>query len=225
MTAPRSPARPGLRDTAGRWAMGALGSFLANSPLFRLPESLYLEPSLRLLEVGCGRGSLLRMLNERLRFDRAPVGVDLSPAALRLADRDERKASRPSRLALATATALPFAEQSFDLVLCGHLVRRLSDGELHSFLSEIRRVLASGGLALLWEFAPTGNARLDAWNRWVIATAAQQPQLRSSRDLIGFAERAGFEFVRDAALRPFLLPPIPRASILIGNAPDGWLQR
>jgi hypothetical protein len=34
------------------------------------------------------------------------------------------------------------------------------------------------------------------------------------------AEESGFTFTRDADLRPFLLPPIPRASILIGKRPD-----
>jgi len=48
--------------------------------------------------------------------------------------------------------------------------------------------------------------------------------LRSTSTLLKHAERAGFEFWRDAVLRPFFLPPIPRASILVGRAPEGWQQ-
>ena len=36
------------------------------------------------------------------------------------------------------------------------------------------------------------------------------------------AEAGGFPFVTDANLRPFLFPPIPRASVLIGIPPEGY---
>ena len=67
---------------------------------------------------------------------------------------------------------------------------------------------------------PTGRAALDAWNRRVLATGLAEPRLRSSRALLRAAERAGFPFAIEAGLRPFLLPPIPRASILIGRPPE-----
>ena len=203
-----------------RWAMGAMGAFFINSPLFRLPESLHLDGPTRLLDIGCGRGSVMRILNHRVRFEQPPVGVDFSATALRLADRDERRAGRPSRLVRAAATALPFADGSFDLVLCGHLLKHLDDQELLALLGEIHRLLASGGLALLWEFAATGNRRLDAWNVRVLSRDIHQQRLRSTAALLRFAQLSGIEFRRDAELRPFLLPPIPRASILIGRPPD-----
>jgi hypothetical protein len=49
-----------------------------------------------------------------------------------------------------------------------------------------------------------------------------EPRLRSTSTLLRRAQAAGFDFARDAILRPFLLPPIPRASILVGRAPEGW---
>lgn len=213
-------ARPSIGSAITRWANSPAGIFLTNSPLFRLPENLQLEPSLRVLEIGAGRGALLRMLDGRMRFDSAPVGIDGSAQALRLARRDERRAGNPLRLARATASALPFAADSFDLVLCGYLVRRVDDAELIELLREIRRTLSEGGLALIWDFALTGNRILDRWNARVLSTGVDAPRLRSTRALLQAAELAGFEFLRDAQLRPFLLPPIPRASILIGRPPS-----
>ena len=200
--------------------MGSLGAFFFNSPLFRLPESLRLDASVRLLDAGCGRGALMRMLDGRVHFRRPPVGIDASAVALRLASRDQRRSARTSHLARAAATELPFADRAFDLVISGYAARYLSDKELLAFLLEIRRVLAGGGLALLWEFAPSGNPRLDAWNRRVLSAGAASPRLRSTTALLQFAELAGFEFLRDAQLRPFLVPPVPRASILIGRPPE-----
>jgi ubiquinone/menaquinone biosynthesis C-methylase UbiE len=199
--------------------MGAMGAFFVNGPLFQLPENLRLDSSLRLLDIGCGRGAVMRMLDARVRFEHPPVGVDFSSAALQLADADERHAWRPTRLVRGTATALPLADGSFDLVICGHVLKHLDDSEALRLFREILRVLAPGGLALLWEFAPTGNRRLDAWNEAVLAAGVRAPRLRSTLALLQLAKLTGIEFRRAARLRPFLVPPIPRASVLIGNPP------
>jgi SAM-dependent methyltransferase len=214
-------ARPSLGSIASRWAMSPMGVFLTSSPLFRLPESLQLTSSLRVLEIGTGRGALLRMLDSRLRLDHPLTGIDLSTQPLRLAQRDEQRAGGSLRLARASGTALPFADGSFDLVLCGHHIRQLDDPELIELLREIRRTLAEGGLAVIWDFALTGNGTLDRWNARVLASGGKSPRLRSTQALLQAADLAGFEFARDARLRPFLLPPIPRASILIGRPPSG----
>jgi ubiquinone/menaquinone biosynthesis C-methylase UbiE len=188
----------------------------------RLPENLALKPQQRWLDVGCGRGALLRFLDQRVGFEQTPVGLDFSPAALRLARRDANEAGHEVGLTCATATALPFHEQTFDLVTCGYLIKHLTDEELDEFLGELRRVLAGGGLALLWEFAPSGSERLDDWNRMWLGANVRHPRLRSTASLLKRAQAAGFEFTRDAMLRPFLLPPMPRASVLLGRAPEGW---
>jgi len=213
---------PGVSSAFIRWAMTAPGQWAVNSPLMRLPENLAVRASQRWLDVGCGRGTLLRLIGQRVGFDRAPIGVDFSPAALRLARRDAVRAGHQAALACAAATALPFHDQTFDLITCGYLMKHLTDEELDTFLLEVRRVLAGGGLALLWDFAPSGSDRLDAWNRLWLGAGVSEPHVRSTSTLLKRAKAAGFEFIRDATLRPFLFPPIPRASILIGRAPEGW---
>ncbi len=209
-----------LRSRLHLWGMGALGTFFVNSPLFRLPENLQLDPDLRVLEVGTGRGSLLRMLDSRVHFDTAPAGIDGSPSTLQRARRDEARAERPSRLARATSTDLPFADGSFDLILCGHAIGHLPDDELLESLREFRRVLGVGGLALIWDFSPSGKRVLDRWYRRLLFIGSRAQQMRSTVALLQAAELAGFGFFRDAGLRPFLFPPVPRASILIGVPPD-----
>jgi ubiquinone/menaquinone biosynthesis C-methylase UbiE len=205
-----------------RWAMSAPGQWTVNTPLMRLPENLALRPQQRWLDVGCGRGALLRFIDAQVQFERAPVGVDFSPAALRLARQDSRSAERPLDFSCGTATALPFRDGSFDLITGGYLLKHLTDGELDAFLAELRRVLAGGGLAVLWEFAPSGSARLDAWNRRWLGARVREPRLRSVSELTRRARAAGFDLARNASLRPFLFPPMPRASVLIGKAPEGW---
>lgn len=209
--------------TVLRAAMTPFGQYLVNTPLYRLPESLHITPRQRLLDIGCGRGGLLRVLSGRVPFEQPPVGVDFSGAVLALAARDAARAGIPLHFVHGTATALPLADRSFDIVTCGYVIKHLSDDELRHCLDEVQRVLAPGGLAVLWDFAPVHDARLNVWNKRVMsAGGVQDPRLRSTRRLLRFAEEAGFSFVRRANLRPFLLPPIPRASVLVGIPPEHW---
>lgn len=213
-------SRPSLSSLAMRWLLGEQGAFLVNTPVLRLPTELNLDGSERVLDIGCGRASLLRLLDRQLPFQHDPVGLDFSAALLGLAAHDEARAGRPTALVRGSAVALPFATGSYQLVLCGHLVKHLDDDGLRDLLDEVYRVLAPGGLALIWDFAPTGRRLLDAWNRRCITTGVEEPQLRTVRTLLGFAEAAGFPFAVDAELRPFLVPPIPRACVLIGRPPE-----
>ncbi len=199
--------------------MGPLGQWFANAPLYRLKTNLKLDHTVRLLDIGVGRGTVMRMLDDALECDRAPVGLDVSRTALRLADADEENPDRGAGLVQGSATALPFADGSFNLVLCGHLVKHLEDDDVRALFIEVRRVLEPGGLALIWEFGPAGHRALDAWNARSLSSGVRHPRLRSTKTLRRLAEEAGFTFTRDADLRPFLLPPIPRASILIGRPP------
>ena len=211
--------RPSLSAIAMRWLLGEQGAFLINTPAVRLPSELRLDRSERVLDIGCGRGALLRQLDRQLHFERDPVGLDFSRAMLGLAAADEARAGRPSALVRGSAIALPFAAERFSLVLCGHLLKHLDDDAVRDLLDNIWRVLAPGGLAVLWEFAPTGRRRLDAWNRRWLTAGVQPQRLRSTARLLALARGAGFPFATDAELRPFLVPPIPRASVLIGRPP------
>jgi SAM-dependent methyltransferase len=210
---------------AKRWWWGGATQALVNTALYRLPEHLKLTERTRLLDLGCGRGALLRALDDQLRLETPPVGLDLSRALLRQAQRDEGNPHRHAGLVEGTPTTLPFRDGAFTLVTCGYQLRHRTDDEARALLMEIHRVLEPGGLAVVWEYGPSGNRRLDAWNSRVLALggiAGPLPRLRSSRTLLRLAGEAGFEFTRYADLRPFLAPPIPRASILVGRPPEGF---
>ena len=106
--------------------------------------------------------------------------------------------------------------------LGGSRLMHLVGAEARGGCGELGGVRAGGGWALIWEFAPTGNPRLDGFNEWVLSRGVASPRLRSTVALRALAQQAGFEFHRNAGLRPFLFPPIPRASVLVGRPPEGW---
>ena len=116
-----------------------------------------LKPGVRWLDLGCGSGANLAMLD-----DLSPglvAGVDLSSLALDLA-----RQARPNALLLRADLneRLPLRSKSFDLVTVYNVLYHQWIRSELSILREIRRVLAPGGLLLLTEPAfPALTRALD----------------------------------------------------------------
>lgn len=87
------------------------------------------EDATRILDVGCGDG----FITDRLPADRDVIGVDLSPVAL-------AHVKRPTQIA--DATALPFADRSFDLVMANDIIEHFEASPRAKALAEIGRVAA-----------------------------------------------------------------------------------
>lgn len=225
MSAPKDYDRwitsSGPNAAAMRFAMSVPGQILVNTAAFRLPEEVKIEPTWRLLDLGCGRGSLARVLTQRVGLEEPPVGVDASREMLALGRRDE--ATPTDRLVQGDLASLPLGDDLFNLAISGHALKYLTDDQLRACLVEVRRVMKPGGLFLAWDFAPTRSELLDRWNRFVLeAGGVPFERLRGYRELRQLAYDAGFDWVQSASLRPFLLPPIPRVSVIMGKAPEGW---
>ncbi len=109
-----------------------IARLLINGFLSAVSDLYAAAPAREVLEVGCGEGELCERL-ARLRPGRF-VGTDLSPRILEVAR--GRHPGLP--LAAQSATALGFADRSFDLVLACEVLEHLPDPE--AALREIARV-------------------------------------------------------------------------------------
>lgn len=94
------------------------------------------------LDVGCGTGEILARL--AAKYPQASfVGIDLEePHLARAAERCAAFAGRV-RFQPGDALALPFADSTFDLVICRHVLQAVPDAG--HVIGEIRRVLRPGG--------------------------------------------------------------------------------
>lgn len=103
-----------------------------------------------ILDLGCGPGALALRLARR-RPSCALAGVDLSPAMVRLARSRLRREGMEGRLRFAegNATALPFPEASFDLVLSTLSLHHWRDRA--GAMREIHRVLRPDGEAWIYD--------------------------------------------------------------------------
>ena len=108
---------------------------------FLLP---HLRPGMRLLDVGCGPGSITRGLAERLAPGQV-VGVDLSKEALDGARRDAvARGLTNLHYQEGSVYQLPFANASFDAVYAHQVLQHLRERE--SAVREMLRVVRPGGL-------------------------------------------------------------------------------
>ncbi len=112
-------------------------------------EVVEVTPGMRVLDVGCGRGEILRHC---ARLGARACGVDYAPVALRMAW-EVAMADEETRGVMgvyqANAKRLPFPAACFDRVLMFDLVEHLHPWELDRALAEARRVLRPDGRLII----------------------------------------------------------------------------
>ncbi|HEX5869602.1 MAG TPA: methyltransferase domain-containing protein [Longimicrobium sp.] len=118
-------------------------------------EQVACRPGDRVLEIGCGTGSLL-VLVKKAQPGAEAVGLDPDPAALAIARRKAGRAGIDIRLDEGFADALPYPDASFDRVLSSFMYHHLSRQVKADTLREVRRVLKPGGRFHMVDFAPSG---------------------------------------------------------------------
>jgi ubiquinone/menaquinone biosynthesis C-methylase UbiE len=123
-----------------------------------LLDQASLKPGYRMLDVGCGTGTLA-VLIKRLHPDVAIVGIDPDPKALARARRKGSRASVSIQFDQGFGDELPYPEASFDRVFSSFMFHHLPSAEKGKTLRAVRRVLKPGGTLHMLDFAgPEGGA-------------------------------------------------------------------
>lgn len=143
------------RPLGGRLLMGAMGPGMRGEQRIAL-EMLALRLGDRVLDVGCGPGNFTRALAGAVR-DGQVVGLDASQTMLERAVLE----GVPANVAYVRgdASALPFADESFDAVNCFAALYLIADPM--RALDEIARVLAPGGRVAV--LTSVNRGLLPAW--------------------------------------------------------------
>jgi SAM-dependent methyltransferase len=161
----------------------------------------------RILDLGCGDGinlyGLGRML-ERNGWRAELVGVDYNPLRLDRA----KQLPHVHSLHRAALTALPYADASFDAVLCNQVLEHVERDV--AALQEMRRILKPGGLLILG--VPNEGCLLARLRNHVL-----QPSIARTTDHVNFytdgalaarlreAGFAGWELRRSGFFTPHLV--------------------
>jgi ubiquinone/menaquinone biosynthesis C-methylase UbiE len=148
-----------------------------------------LRSSDRVLDLGCGIGSLLLLL-KRLFPDVDAVGVDPDEKALARAIRKARRAGAHTQFVHGFSDALDFPDASFDRVFSSFMFHHLERDEKVGTLREVRRVLKADGSLHLLDFGGPDSA----------GHASRLPRLHSHHRLTDNDERTILRHLADAGL-------------------------
>ncbi|MGB8507677.1 MAG: class I SAM-dependent methyltransferase [Pyrinomonadaceae bacterium] len=159
-----------------------------------LGEARALPPGGKILDAGCGTGGMLSWLKSEAEGAEV-YGIDVEPAALQFCrERGHAKTLQ------ASATHLPFADESFDLVTSFDvLVQIPGAGADELALREMYRVLRPGGTAFV-------RVAAYEWMRSGHDEALNTQRRYRLGELTLKMERAGFRLRRATYANSFLLP-------------------
>ncbi len=146
----------------------------------------------RVLEIGCGGGGLLRMLQAQGAH---PVGVDTLKAALHLAQKQLAADVCVQLIHVGKDITLPFRDGSFDVVLAQHVIEHLPNADVA--LVEWRRLIKPHGRLVL----ATPNA---LYPDPIHFADADHVHIFSPRELRDVVQRAGFAVESCFTIFPFL---------------------
>jgi SAM-dependent methyltransferase len=152
---PVKDVRAQFGKTAAAYVSSA--THAAGEDLERLIALAAPQASERALDVGCGVGHTLQRVAPVVAF---AVGADATLEML-LAGRAGVVTAPNAAFAQSDATALPFADASFDLVTCRLAAHHFSDAA--SAFREVARVLRRGGRFVLVDNYAPDNPALDAF--------------------------------------------------------------
>jgi len=147
-----------------------------------------------ILDAGCGTGGMLSWLARFAGRGRV-VGIDVVPSALKFC-----RERHHTHLAQASATHLPFADSTFDLVTSFDVLVQLpGEGADEQAIREMSRVLRPGGVAFVrvaaYEWMRSGHDEaLGTQRRYTLGALTER------------MEGAGFSIVRATYANTLLLP-------------------
>jgi methionine biosynthesis protein MetW len=192
----------------------------------------FLHPGDRCLDVGCGDGRAGGLGLQPYQVDY--VGVDISETAVQAARARGLQAMR-----IDDSSSLPFADDSFDAVICLEVLEHLLTPK--ATVVEMKRVLKPGGVLI----ATTPNvaywrrrldlALLGRWNPFGYGLAVEQPwadphiRFFNPGSLRRLLVAGGFSAVNVAGHRGSLLGDVPwigrRLAVEQGSPPYRALER
>ena len=180
-----------------------LGADKAKQPLIEQAE---LKGRLRVLDIGCGTGSMAVMI-KRMHPEAEVVGIDPDPSALSVAERKAKRAGLSVELDRGFADHMPYANASFDRVFSSLMFHHLAADEKSATLREIRRVLKAGGSLHLLDFVREhGSHSGTAGNGQLVHRGATADRIEGRMTLL--MDEAGLADAREVSRRKFFFGPI-----------------
>ncbi|MBN2317305.1 MAG: class I SAM-dependent methyltransferase [Sedimentisphaerales bacterium] len=177
-----------------------------------LTRTNVLKPGDKILEIGCGIGSVVFELS-RQGYD--ITGIDISNAAITYG----LKKYGDIRLDVQAAETLPYEDESFDGALSFDVFEHIAQIDRH--VGEVRRVLRPGGSYLFQTPNKFSNATYETLRTKSLKWRRYHPSLHSPGQLRRRLAKHGFttQFVKMNPMNEFAIKKLKKLG------PIGWIIR
>ena len=156
----------------------------------------------KVLDVGCGTGSLAVALKVPAGPTGSVHGIDASQEMIEVARRNASRAGADVNFQVGLAEAIPFPNGTFDLVVSQLAIHHLPDDLKQPAFGEMHRVLKSGGRCLIVDFEPPKSVLGRLIARMFLGSEMMRVNVKEYRVLL---ENAGFTQVEAGRTRHRLL--------------------
>ena len=153
----------------------------------------HLRPGERVLDVGCGTGSLAIVAKQQVGPTGEVVGIDASTEMVERAAAKATKGGADVTFTHAVVEALPFPDARFDVVLSTLMLHHLPRTARQQCAREIRRVLAPTGRALVVDFEHSEETGF-------LSHLHRRHGHIDTRNVVALLEQAGFRCTETGAV-------------------------
>jgi ubiquinone/menaquinone biosynthesis C-methylase UbiE len=150
----------------------------------------------RVLEVGCGTGTLSLAAKQKVGPTGKVDGIDVIPQMIELSRRKADKAGADITFQLGSIDEIPFQANQFDAVMCSFMIFHMSEDVRRRGIKEIQRVLKPEGRFVVVDISPPANP----FQRFIANTFFGGFMQHDIRELIPVLESSGFGDVEIASV-------------------------
>jgi ubiquinone/menaquinone biosynthesis C-methylase UbiE len=205
MTTMRESRRPFVPGMGVDWLLPLYDPFTRLLGLDSARRDVMLQANLRqghrVLDIGCGTGSLVVLVKQRFP-DVEVIGLDPDEKALARATRKAQRVGANIQFDRGFADALEYPDASFDRVFSSFMLHHLEPNEKDRMLREVWRVLKVDGVMHLVDFgAPKTAGRASIVPR---LHSHQRLTDNDERTILGLLRGGGFTEVSKTAERALL---------------------
>lgn len=151
----------------------------------RTADLAALQAGDRVLDVGCGTGTLALIAQARVGPNGRVLGIDPGPEQVERARAKAARRNLPAAFQVGTVERLPLDDETFDVALSTIMLHHLPPDLRRQGLAEVARILKPAGRLVVADFREAGASR-SASSKWGLRHGG----VRDLPDLVGAAGMA-----------------------------------